>query len=31
LNEQLKGHIGELKRNTCVKIQLTPEMDSSGK
>jgi hypothetical protein len=31
LNEQLKEHIGELKRNTCVKIQLTPEMDSAGK
>jgi hypothetical protein len=27
LNEQLKVHISELRRNTCVKVQLTPETD----
>jgi len=31
LNEQLKEHISELRKNTCVKVQLEPEMDSAIK
>jgi hypothetical protein len=31
LNEQLKAHISELRKNTCVKVQLTPETDSTIK
>jgi hypothetical protein len=31
LNEQLKAHISELRRNACVKVQLTPETDSAIK
>jgi hypothetical protein len=31
LNEQLKEHISELRKNTCVKVQLEPETDSAIK
>lgn len=31
LNEQLKEHISELRKETCVKIQLEPETDSAKK
>ena len=31
LNEQLKEHISELRKKTCVKVQLEPEMDSAIK
>jgi hypothetical protein len=31
LNEQLKVHISELRRNTCVKVQLSPETDGAIK
>ena len=31
LNEQLKAHISELRKNTCVKVQLEPEMESARK
>ena len=29
LNEQLKAHISQLRKNTCVKVQLEPETDSA--
>ena len=31
LNEQLKEHISDLRKKTCVKVQLEPEMDSAIK
>lgn len=29
LNEQLKAHISQLRKNTCVKLQLEPETDGA--